>query len=166
LGRYYIWFIVIVAGLAATTARGTGGWSLIGGRPGALAVLTGLVATYFHLGLFAKRRFLKRKIQISARITATLLPSPATTAATNIHAKEVTEYIPKDIAKILEVIRIKSAEAIAVAAHAGMAKLVIALALLRIHQYGIGFRTLFKLFFRGVIAGVAVRMVLHGQLAV
>src|SRR6478672_1432843 len=86
---------LLISNLAATTARGTGGRSLIGGRPGALAVLTGLIATDLYLCLLAKGRFLKRKIQVSASITATLLPSAAATAATNIHAKEVTEYVAK-----------------------------------------------------------------------
>src|SRR5689334_11759591 len=47
-----------------------------------------------------------------------------------------------------------------------MAVLVIAFALLRVAEHAIGFRSLLELLFRLRIVGVAVRMVLHGQLAV
>jgi hypothetical protein len=129
-------------------------------------MLAWFVATDFYLRLLAERCFLKREIQISARITATLLPSSSTAATTSVHTKEVTEDVTKDIAKILEVIRIESAEAITVAAYACMAKLVIALPLVRIDQHAVSFSTLFELVFRGRIVRVAVWMILHGQLAV
>ena len=84
-------------------------------------------------------------------------------------AKDITE----DIAQI-DPIAAKAAEAARAAAvlgciagiHTGKAVLIVQLALLRVRKHLVGFIDFLELFLGILIAGVVVRVVLHGQLAV
>src|SRR5262249_23525447 len=95
-------------------------------------------------------------------IPAALRP-PAT--APGIHAEQVAENVPKNIAEVGERRRIEPAEA-GTTVHAGMTELVVALPLFSIDQDTVGFRAFLELFLRRRILRIAVRMILHGQFAV
>src|SRR5947199_12804 len=84
---------------------------------------------------------------------------------TRLDAEEVAEDVAKDIAEVAEIRRIEAADA-AAGIYPGMAELVIAGALLRIDEYAVSFGALLEFLLRLRVPGVAVRMMLHGELAV
>ena len=87
-------------------------------------MLTGFIAPYLDLCLFAEGGFLKGKRDIGTSISAALYPG-ASAAAANIDAKEVAEDVAENIADVSKVGRIKTAATV----HGRMAILVIACAL-------------------------------------
>src|SRR5581483_9147205 len=132
-------------------------------RSVAVALLARLVSTDLKFGLLAKSRFLKGQRNVAASIAATLCAAAPSTA--NVPAKKVAEDVAKNVIEIGKVCRIKTAKS-AGAVHSGMAELVIAGSLVRIHQDAVRLSAFLELFFRLSIPRIAVRMVLHGQLAI
>ena len=92
-----------------------------------------------------------------------------TTAAAAAAAEEIAENIAEPT-KTAEVSRKSTAEAagagVIVGVHTGKAIGIIPGAFVRIGQHLIGLAHLFELFLGGFVAGVPVRVVLHGQLPV
>src|ERR1041385_1012077 len=140
------------------------GWALRSRGSRAAALLTCFIAAYFDLGLLAESSFFKGKGDVRASISTALHTASASATATHIHAKEIAEEIAKNIADVGKVGSVKSAKAPAI--HSRVAILVITSALLRVHEHAIGFSAFLEFFFRLRIARIAVRMPLHGQLAV
>ena len=100
---------------------------------------------------------------VFAQVRSALRASAAPAAA----SEDVTEAkeLPENVAEVLEDRRIK-ADACSGASDTCMTKAVVDSPLLRIGQYRISFAGLFEFFFRIRIIGIAVRVELHGQLAV
>src|ERR1700756_1183313 len=96
------------------------------------------------------------KPQIAALLRARLSPA----AATHVEAEQVA----KNIAQVLEVN--KRVAALRGAGYASVPKTVVCRALVGITQHLIRFAALFELLFRVVIARIAVRVILHRQLAI
>src|SRR3954467_7171434 len=155
---------LLIPDLAAAGACLACGWPLRSRRAGAVALLACFIPAYFGLSLFAESGFLKGKRDIRARVSAALHAVTSSAAATHIHAKEIAEDVAKNIADVGEVGTVKPAKAATV--HGCVAILVVAGALVRIHQHAVGFRTLLELFLSFGVARVAVGMPLHGQLAI
>src|SRR5260221_7736401 len=102
-------------------------------RSAALALFASLVTANFDLSLFAEGSFFEGQRQIGAGVSATLCPAAPSTTAAHVHAEEVAEDVAENVAEVGEVRGIKPAESSA-AIHRGMTVLVIACALVRIHQ--------------------------------
>ena len=154
---------LLVADLATPPAGAAGNGSLARGSAGAFAVLAGFVAAHIDLGFGAERSFLKLQGQIFAQIGATLGPGAATAAAAEQVAK--AEEIAEDVAEILKDAGIETGCS-GSGTDAGVSEAVIAGALLLVRQNGVGLAALLEFFLRVRVVGIAVGMVLHGQLAV
>src|SRR5205807_1654842 len=134
-----------------------------GSGPRTFALLTDFITANLDLGFFAKGCLFKGQVQIDLLIAAALnipaLPAPAA----HVHTEEIAEDVAKNVAEVSHIGGIKSAS---VTSHAGMAKAVIAGALLRIHQDAVSFAGFFEFLFCFRVPRIAVRVILHGQLAV
>jgi hypothetical protein len=112
----------------------------------------------------AEDRFLEFEREIFAQIGAALR---AGTAASALAAKHIAEDVAEDILKVGEDGGVESAGTTARAAgDAGMTEAVVARALLAVGENGVGLAALLEALFRFRIAGIAVRMVLQGKLAI
>src|SRR5690606_11869168 len=105
------------------------------------------------------------------KVTSTHSAAALATATALASSKEITEeIISENISKLAEDIfhihALSAESTAAVAAYTGMAITVILCFLICIAQHFISFSGFFEFFFRGLISGVAVRMVLHRDLAV
>ena len=81
-------------------------------------------------------------------------------------AEHVAEDIAEDVLHIDEAGRIKPASTAAIARNTRVPKAVIARALFRVRQNRVSLAALFELLFRIGVIWIAVRMILHRQLAV
>src|SRR5262249_49705290 len=154
---------LLVAHVAAACARGTSRRRLPRRRSAAPALVARFIAAHLDFGLLAEGGLFEGQRQVAAGVTAALRPAAPASAA-HVHAEKVAEDIAEDIAEIGEVGRIEAAEAAAV--QAGMSVLVIASALVRVHQHTVRLGALLELLFRLAVPRIAVGMVLHRQLAV
>ena len=112
-----------------------------------------------------KNCFFKLDGDVFAEVSATLgtsAPGPTSTPAEQVaEAEELAE----DVVEILEYAGIESG-ASRRSAYSGVTKAVIHAALFRIGKDGISLAAFLELFFRIGIVRIAVRMKLHGQLAI
>jgi hypothetical protein len=102
----------------------------------------------------------KRQTQIVAKILAAVATAPTS----SFTAEKLAEYIPEDVLKASREIK-PSGERSAVTER-GVPELIILSALLGIGEHLISLRDFFELFFGLLIPGIAVWMVLKGELAV
>jgi len=120
----------------------------------------------FHLA--AGRRLLEAQAQIVAQVGAAVAHAP--TAAAPAEAEQVAEHVAEHIAEVAEGMRILEAsmapEILHLRIDAGMAVLVVAGALVLVGQHFVGLGDLAEALGRRLIVRIAVRMILHGQLAV
>src|ERR1019366_4631663 len=95
---------------------------------------------------------------------------PALRARTSSPAPPSAEHVAESEDVAEDVLNVREARGIeaatTIARHSGVAKTVVASALLGISQYGVGLATLFELLFRIRVIGIAVGMALHRLLAV
>jgi hypothetical protein len=122
-----------------------------------------LMARNQNGGLGAPRRFLEADLEVVPQIRPAL--GPAAAAA----AEAETEHVAEDVAKVAELgehARIESGARARRGADAGMAEPVVQAALLGIGEHGVRFSRGFELFFGLRIARIAIRMMLHRQLAI
>ncbi len=145
--------------MAVAGAAGDGRFSrrCAGSATGFASFMTADIDGFFD----AEDGFLEFQLQIFAQVgsalnAATLL---ATAAAEQVEAKEVA----KDIVEIVEDSFI---EAAASSVDSGVTEAVVGGALIAISQDGIGLGGFFEALFGGRVAGVAIGVVLHGELAV
>jgi hypothetical protein len=131
------------AGLGARTAAG----------------LAGLRARKLNLGLRAEDGILEIDFEFVLQVR------PAPSAAPAAAAKQIAEDIAEDVAEVGEVLSAVEA-ALPRAADAGVTGLVLAAPLLLVDQNRVGLGGLFEAILRVLIARIAVRVVLHGELAV
>ncbi len=144
-------------------AGGAGG--RLGAGPGASAVAG---VAFFHggdadLGFRAPCCVFQRDFQVVAQVRAAIdIGAPAAPSAA------ATEDVAEDVAESIG----KAAHACAASAHAclrihsGMAVLVVGATLAAVRENLVGFLGFLEMFFRLGIVRIAVRMVLHRQLAV
>src|SRR5208282_6835906 len=92
--------------------------------------------------------------------------NPAATASTASEGIAEAEELAEDFAKILERCRVETATSTGCGAHSSVAETVIEGPLLRIGQDCVGFRDFLEAFFGVGVIGVAIGMVLHGELAI
>ena len=141
------------AGLGATATAG------VAGVPGGNA----------DLAFLAQRRFFQGDLHRVAEVAAAVdLLATATPAAATL-AEDVAEDVAKGLGKATtKAFGAGAAAEAGVRVDPGMAVLVVGRALLRVGEHLVGLLGLLELLFRrlGVITLVAVRVVLHGQLAV
>ena len=153
--------------LAGTVAAGAGLYLAVGAA-GAMAGRAVLDSGGSDLLLGAEGSLLKGQLQPGHDVLAparAVLGRPAAAAA----AEEIAENISK-AAEAAEVPRKAAAEAAAVGikvgVHARKAVGIVPGALIRIGQHLVGLAHLLELLLGGLVAGVPVRVVLHGQLPV
>src|SRR5215472_423987 len=155
---------LLITYLAAACARWTGRRAFACSRTAAVALIATLIAADLDFSLFAECRFFKGQRHIAASIAAALRPA-ASAASTHIHAEKVAEEVAENIAEVGEVRGIESAET-STTVDRRVTVLVIAGALVGIHENAISLSAFLELLFRLSVSRIAVRMVLHGQLAV
>src|SRR5262249_44340382 len=110
--------------------------------------------------LGAERRLLERELEVVAQILAALARVSAAASA----AEEVTENITKDV---FEVGKIKAAgKAGPALLEGGVTVAVVLRAFLRVRQDLVGLGQFFEFLLGGFVAGVPVRMVAQGRLAI
>ena len=155
---------LLVTDLATSSASATGDGSFAGSSTRAVAVFAGFVASHSDLRLGAERGLFELQRQIFAQISATLGPcAPTTTSATKEITK--TEKVSEDVAEVLEDARIEAGSA-GGGADSGMSEAVVSGALVLVGKNGVGLAALLEFFFRVGIVGIAIGVILHGQLAV
>ena len=157
---------LLVSHLPATIARPAGGRAFAGSGSGSAAFLTSLVTANGDARLGAEECFLELERQIFAKIRAALhaAATPATTA-TPEHVAE-TKELSEDIAEILEYCGIEAGARTRTAAQSSMSVAIVGGALVRVGEHGISLADFLEFFFRVRIIGIAVRMVLQGELAI
>ncbi len=126
--------------------------------------------------LYAKNRLLEGDFQIVAEAGAVvvgLASSPAAKTASKAAAENIAENVfktaahaAKKVGKVMECVRVLGAAAGSHAVKAGPSVLVVNRPLLFVRKDFVGFGGLLELFLGLFVAGVSVRMVFYGQLAV
>ncbi len=130
-------------------------------RAGAGAGLAGHVGRKADLCGLAAIRFVERNFQIIAQIGAALAARAAAAAA---HAEQIVEDVGKGRSEIAaEAVRMRIAGG---AIESGVPKAIIGCAFLFVLKDVVGFVDLLELLLAALIAGIAVRVPLHGELAV
>src|SRR5258707_448827 len=116
--------------------------------------MTGLArffARNLDRGLGARERLFERDLEIEAQVRAPRGSGSAATAASE------AEEVAQDDGKVREDIGIEAGAAAGPGArHAGVAKAVVARALLRVAQHGISLRRFLEAVLGGLIAGIPV----------
>src|ERR1041385_3828045 len=156
---------LLIAYLAAPGAGLARSRPFTGGCSAPMTLLADLITADLDFSLLAEGGFFKGQGDIGAGIAASLGASAPSPADVDVHTEEVAEDVAENIAEVGKVRRVEALEASA-AVHTGVAELVIARALFSVHKDAIRLSALLELLFRLGIAGIAVRMVLHGQLAI
>lgn len=153
---------LLVAHLSAAVALFAGDGGFAGRCTSAMTLSAGFAMTYGYFLRYAEDGFFERESQIFTNIVSALC-ARATTARTKdiAKAKEVSE----DVGEILEIRWIESAEASG-ATDAGVAELVIARAFVGVAEHGVGFAALLEALLCVRIVRIAIRMVLHRELAI
>src|SRR5205085_6480346 len=106
--------------------------------------------------------------KIVAQILATLsaAASAARAAAEQVAETAHAEQIAQNVFKARKGVRIETTKPASSSAHRRMAIAIISRALVGICQHGVGFAALLEALFGLGIVGIAVRVVLHGELAI
>jgi hypothetical protein len=129
------------------------------------AVFASLVAANRHLGVSAKNRFLEFQSDVLAQVSAAL--TAASTAGATAKNIAKSKKVAENVAEIVENCGIETRTASArTTAYSGVTEAVIERTFFVIGQDCIGLARLFELLFGIGIVGIAVRMKLHGKLAV
>ena len=119
-------------------------------------------------GFRALRGLLERDLEVVAEVRAALRAA-APPAAAGAEQVAETEHVAEDVGEVAELRedrRVESGRPAAGAGDAGMAEAIIRGALLGVGEDGVRFRALLELFFREIIARVAIRMMFHREPAI
>src|SRR5574343_1134040 len=138
---------------------------------GAAAGLAAVPARDADLAVLAVRSLFERDLHRVGQVgpAVDLLATAGAAAGTALAAEDVAEYVPEGLGEAAEALGARTAAAhAAVGVHAGVAILVVGPALALVGEHLVGLLGLleFLLRFLGTVPLVAVRVVLHGQLAV
>ena len=156
---------LLVTNLAFALAGAAGDWCFAGRRACAVAGFAGFVTADSDLGVRTENCLLEFESQVFAKIGATLRARTAGAAAASGKHVAEAEELAKDLAEILEGIRIEAAAG-ASGADSGVAKAVVGGTLVGIGENGVGLSALLELFFRVRVVRVTVGMVRERELAV
>ena len=129
--------------------------------PGPAAGVAGLLAGDLQGGLGAVRRLLERDLQVVAQVAA----PPGAAAPAAAETEQIAEPA-ENVAEVVEDRRVDAGPAPGRPAHPGVAEPVVPAALLGVREHRIGLGRLLEPLLRGLVAGVAVRVVLEGELPV
>jgi hypothetical protein len=135
-----------------------------GARP--VALFAHLVAAYRHFCLGAEHRFFELQGDVLAQIGPPLRSTTTTPARTSTKKIAKTKKVPENIAEILEDTGIKAGSSRRRGTYASVPETVVQSALFLVSQNRVRFTALLKSLFRIRVIGIAVRMVLQGELAV
>jgi len=130
------------------------------GCSGSTARIASLGLANGNLGALPEDRILQLDRDVGAQICATLC---ATAAATTAEGVAKSEEVAEDLAEILEG---RSIETNSAASESRMTKAVVLCALLLIREDAVCLARLFEFFFRIFVTGIAIRVMLHRELAV
>src|SRR5262249_57928366 len=142
--------------LARAPARAAGDGAGARRAPAAVTGRAGLGARDLDVGLRAEGRLLEGQLEVVAEVGAAAGPAPAAPEEV-AEAKEVAE----DVAEVREDRGVEAA-----APEPGVPEAVVALALLGVAEDAVGLGRLLEALLRLLVARVAVRVVLEGQLPV
>jgi hypothetical protein len=129
-----------------------------------MAVFAGFVAADRDARLGSKDGFLKLDGDVFAKIRATLNAATAAAAATERISE--SEELAKDFAEVLEHRGIETRAGSGRVTDASMAEAVIERALFGVGKNAVGLGNFLEALLRIRIVGIAVGMVLHGELAI
>ena len=157
--------------LAAAVTVGTSCDAVRIFRARAVTVRTHYLFVDLDLLLDGCGHLLQIQLHLDADVTAfahaTLLTATAEAAKTTEAAKPATESPAENIGKMAEnVVEVHAGEIAGLITHAGVAELVVTRLLVGVAQHIIRLSRLLELLLGFLIAGIAVRVVLHGLLAV
>src|SRR5579863_2911291 len=156
------------AHLAAAVAGGAGhGLAALLGAA-AVADLAGHERWHVDVHRVAEHRLLEGEGEPEAQVRAAVDPLAAATPSAG---EDVAEHVAEDVAEHVVGVEARPAAATTtgtggVGVHARVAELVVRGALLGIGEDLVGFLGFLEVFFRGLVAGVAIRVMLHGEPAV
>jgi hypothetical protein len=153
---------LLVTDLAVAAAGAAGNGRFAGSSARTAAGFTSFVAANVDRGLRAEYSFFKFEGDIFAEIGAplhTVASLAAASAAEEIEAEEVAK-------NVVEIVEDGLVESSGIGAYAGVAEAVIGGALVAVGQDRISLRGFLEFLFRPGVIGIAVGMVLHGELAV
>src|SRR5262249_52250245 len=152
--------------LSLTAALRAGRRRRSGRRPGAVAGFAVLLARNLDRGLGTARRFLERDLEVVAQVGAALRSAaPAPTAEQIAEAQHVAEDVG-EVAELLEHRRVEARAGAGRRLHAGVSEAIVEAALLGIGEDRVGFRGLLEFLFGRRVAGIAIRVIPHRQLAI
>ena len=137
------------------------------GRARAVARPAVLLARNLNRRLGAASRFFERDLEVVPQVGAAPRPAAPASAAAK-HVAE-PEHVAEDIGEVAEFGehgRIEARAAARRGADAGVPEAVVQAALLRVRDDGIRLGRLLELFFRELVARIAIRVVLHRELPV
>ena len=153
---------LLVAYLAAPLAGLALCRGLSRGGAGAMTILTGFVTTHIDAFLGSENRFIEFEGEVFAQVRAALSAIAAAPAPTEDFAEP--EELSEDVGEILKDGWIESLCGRGV--DAGVTEAVIERAFFAVNENGVGFGDFLEFFFRLGAVRIAVRVILHGQLAV
>src|SRR5581483_3938523 len=130
-----------------------------------LALLAFFMTPHRNLAFRSEHRLVELEGEIFAQIGAALRATAAATAASSSEQIAKAEEVAKDVAEILKNGRIKAGST-GCCRHPRMAKTIVAGALFLVCQNGISLAAFLEFLLRIRIVRIAVRMELHGELAI
>src|SRR5579872_356962 len=152
---------LLINHLTPSLASGAGGGTASGLRAFACAMFTRLRARHLDVRGQAENRVFEADLQIVANILAALRTGSAPPATPPEQISE-TEELAENIADI----EIVGVESLRRALHSLVPKAIVCRAFLRITQYAVCLRRLFKFLLGRVIPWVSIRMALQSELAI
>src|ERR1043166_3728120 len=138
-----------------------------GRGPAALAVLAGFEARDSELRRHPGGGLFERHLQIVAEVCGALRPrAPSARPGTSAEHVAEAEEVAEDVLDAAEPLRAPARRAPRARRDSGVAEVVVARALLGVGEDGVGFRRLLESLLGLMVAGVLVRVVADGELAV
>src|ERR1051326_527344 len=156
---------LLVAHLTLPAALRTGGRRRTGRRAGSFARLAVLFARNLDRRFRAARRFLEPDLEVVPQIGSALGSAAAPSAEQVAEAEHVAENVG-EIAELGEHRRVESGARARGGADALMAEPIVQIALLGVRQHGVRLGALLEFLLGGLIARIAIRVVLRSELAV
>ena len=129
--------------------------------PAAIAALAGRQVGHGNLHRVAAHGLLQRELHGVLQIRA----GSGAAAAARPSPEDVAKDLAEDVADVAEAGGVEPRSARR-AVHASVAEAIVTLPLLGVRQHGVGFRGFLELLLRVRVAGVAIRVVFHGEPAV
>ena len=155
---------LLKAQLAVAFALRAGGRRASRRRAGAVTGLARFEPRNLDRRLDAFGRFFEGDLEVVAQVGPRCGAAAAAAAAEQIAEPEHVAQAAEDVAEVGEDRRIEAGAGLR--RHAGMAEAIVAAALVGVRENGVRLGRFLEFLFGGVVAGVAVRMVLQRQLPI